>query len=156
MISETKAALVFLSAYINQPVYYSWIAVIIGFSGNNNLGFEKAKELGCAYVHLTNEDTEVDPDYLTHAVARAESDPKIAAVQSLILLGQDRDRINSAGNAYHFLGHGYSTGYRLARDGYPVTGEEIGSVDDLNSFAIELPPHHGASLLVEQSVDEEE
>lgn len=98
----------------------------IGFSGNNNLGFEKAKELGCDYVHLTNEDTEVDPDYLTHAVARAESDLKIGAVQSLLLLGQDRDRINSAGNAYHFLGHGYSTGYRLARDEYPVTGDEIG------------------------------
>jgi trehalose synthase len=30
------------------------------------------------------------------------------------------------------------------------TGEEVGVVDDLNSFAIELPPHHGASLLVEQ------
>jgi hypothetical protein len=30
------------------------------------------------------------------------------------------------------------------------TGEEVGVVDDLNSFAMELPPHHGASLLVEQ------
>lgn len=34
------------------------------------------------------------------------------------------------------------------------TGEDVGAVDDLNSFAIELPPHHGASLLVEHAVDE--
>ncbi|MEK7473692.1 MAG: glycosyltransferase family 2 protein [Patescibacteria group bacterium] len=100
----------------------------IGFSGNNNLGFEKAKELGCEYVHLTNEDTEVDPDYLVRAVERAESDSKIGAVQSLLLLGQDRDRINSAGNAFHFLGHGYSTGYREPVTSYqlPVTSDEIG------------------------------
>jgi trehalose synthase len=35
------------------------------------------------------------------------------------------------------------------------TGEEVGVVDDLNSFAMELPPHHGASLLVEQPPDSE-
>ncbi len=36
------------------------------------------------------------------------------------------------------------------------TGDEVGVVDDLNSFAMELPPHHGASLLVDHSVDESE
>ena len=35
------------------------------------------------------------------------------------------------------------------------TGEEVGVVDDLNSFAMELVPHHGASLLVEQPPDSE-
>jgi trehalose synthase len=33
------------------------------------------------------------------------------------------------------------------------TGEEVGVVDDLNSFAMELRPHHGAALLVEQPPD---
>lgn len=84
----------------------------IGFAANNNLGFKKALELGCDYVHLTNEDTEVHPDYLLAAVDTAESDPKIGAVQSLILLGHDRDLINSSGNAYHFLGFGYSNDYK--------------------------------------------
>jgi GT2 family glycosyltransferase len=97
----------------------------IGFTGNNNIGFEKAKELGCDFVYLINEDTDVDPDCVSRAVERMKSDPKIGAVQSLLLLGQDRDRINSAGNAFHFLGFGYSTGYRQARDEYPVTGGEI-------------------------------
>lgn len=99
----------------------------IGFSGNNNLGLEVAKELGCDYVHLTNEDTEVDPDYIFRAVERAESDPKIAAVQSLILLGEEKDKVNSSGNAYHFLGFGYSKGYKMLRDTcYVKPGEDIG------------------------------
>ena len=28
------------------------------------------------------------------------------------------------------------------------TGKPLGTVDDLHSFAVELPPHHGMSLLV--------
>jgi len=35
------------------------------------------------------------------------------------------------------------------------TGEEVGVVDDLNSFAVELHPHQGASLLVEQPVTDQ-
>lgn len=99
----------------------------IGFSGNNNLGLEIARQTGCDYVHLTNEDTDVAPDYLTRAVECAEADPKIGAVQSLILLGEERDKINSTGNAFHFLGFGYSRDYkalRVTRNALRV--EEIG------------------------------
>ncbi len=88
----------------------------IGFSGNNNLGLEKAKELGCDYVHLTNEDTDVDPDYILRAVERAEQDPKIAFVQSLILLGDERGKVNTTGNVFHYLGFGYSNGYRSTKE----------------------------------------
>ncbi len=98
----------------------------MGFSENNNVGLVKAKELGCEYIHLTNEDTDVAPDYLTHAVECAESDPKIGAVQSLILLGEERDKVNSTGNAFHFLGFGYSKGYKMSREASPVSREEIG------------------------------
>lgn len=87
-----------------------------GFARNNNLAYEKAKELGCEYVHLTNEDTYVDPDYLLRAVERAQQDPTIACVQSLILLGDEPEKVNSAGNSFHYLGFGYSTGYRWTKD----------------------------------------
>ena len=33
------------------------------------------------------------------------------------------------------------------------TGNPIASVDDLHSFAVEMPPHHGMSLLVEAPVE---
>lgn len=88
----------------------------LGFAANNNYGYEKAKELGCEYVHLTNEDTYVDPDYLLRAVERAEKDPSVACVQSLTLLGDAPDKVNSAGNSFHYLGFGYSTGYRWTKD----------------------------------------
>lgn len=88
----------------------------LGFAENNNLGFEKAKELGCEYAHLTNEDTYVDPDYLLRAIERAEQDSTVACVQSLILLGDAPDRVNTVGNAFHYLGFGYSMGYRWSKD----------------------------------------
>ncbi|HKV20045.1 MAG TPA: maltose alpha-D-glucosyltransferase [Mycobacterium sp.] len=34
------------------------------------------------------------------------------------------------------------------------TGKEITTVDDLHSFSVEMPPHHGMSLLVEANVEE--
>ena len=93
-------------------ISYIFLEKEIGFSGNNNLGMEKARELGCELVYLLNEDTDVDPLFLRTAVECMQSDEKIAIVQSLMLLGQARDRINSSGNAYHFLGFGYSNDYR--------------------------------------------
>ncbi len=97
-------------------IHYVFRDEWIGFSGNNNLGLEKARELGCEYVHLTNEDTDVDSDYLLRAVERAERDPQVACVQSLILLGDERALVNSCGNAFHYLGFGYSRGYRWSKE----------------------------------------
>ena len=45
---------------------------------------------------------------------------------------------------------------RGARVSDMFTGAEVGVVDDLNSFAMELPPHHGASLLVEVPIADEQ
>ncbi len=98
----------------------------IGFSANNNVGLVKARELGCEYVHLTNEDTEVDHDYLIRAIEATQSDPKIAIVQSLLLLGQDQELINSSGNAYHFLGFGYSNDYKANISTIDKQTKEIG------------------------------
>lgn len=87
----------------------------IGFAGNNNLCFEKAKELGCEYVYLLNQDTDTEPDFLRLAVERAERDPRVGIVQSLMLLGEERNLVNCLGNAWHILGVGYSLGYRWTR-----------------------------------------
>jgi len=106
-------------------IHYVFNTAEYGFSANNNVGLIKARELGCAYVHLTNEDTDVDPDYILRAVECAESDPRIGAVQSLMLLGEERDKINSTGNAFHYLGFGFSNGYKnnVGAHGYaPMDG----------------------------------
>jgi len=121
----------------------------VGFSGNNNAGLNVAKELGCDYVHLTNEDTDVDPDYLLTAVECAESDREIGAVQSLILLGEERDKINSSGNEFHYLGFGFSRDYTLSRDHAPRAVEEIGYASGAGTL-VRVSALHGEQLFDEK------
>ncbi len=101
----------------------------IGFSGNNNLGLEEAKRMGCEFVYLLNEDTDTDPDFLIRSVECAQQDSSIACVQSMVLLGEERKLINSSGNAYHYLGFGYSNNYQcdVSRFTFPAyrTGRHV-------------------------------
>jgi len=83
-----------------------------GFAIGNNIGMRRAIEHDAEYVYLLNHDTEVEPDFLLEAVRAMEASDKIGAVQSLILLHPEKDLVNSAGNAMHFLGLGYCLGYR--------------------------------------------
>jgi GT2 family glycosyltransferase len=83
-----------------------------GFAGGNDIGIAVAMDEGADYVYLLNHDTEVASDFLVEAVKVAEADEKIGAVQSLLLLWQDKERINSTGNAVHFLGFGYCLDYK--------------------------------------------
>jgi hypothetical protein len=86
----------------------------LGTAGGYSFGMRLALERGCDYVYLLNQDTEVEPRFLVETVAAAEADPKIGAAQSLLLqwpqVGSE-PLVNSAGNAIHFLGFGYSFGY---------------------------------------------
>lgn len=88
----------------------------LGYAGANNVGLEIAIAHGCQYVFLLNQDSDVDVGFLKAAVERAERDEKIMFVQSLLLLGQDKNRVNSIGNQYHFLGHGYAGGYGWTKE----------------------------------------
>lgn len=99
-------------ASLPHITYLDYTNESLGFAANNNRGLAKAKELGCDYVYLLNEDADVDPGFLEPIITKMESDKNIGIAQSLILLGEERDRVNTVGNAYHFLGFGYSRGYK--------------------------------------------
>jgi hypothetical protein len=94
----------------------------LGFAGGNNVGMRLALEAGADYVYLLNQDTEADPAFLVEAVKVAEADERIGAVQSLLLLSPDKDRINSTGNAIHFLGFGYCLDYRRPASSFRHAG----------------------------------
>ncbi len=83
----------------------------VGFAGGNNLGFEYAAKHGFDYVYLLNVDTVVEPDFLDQALAVAQSDSRIAAVQSKLLLFSDQSKLNSIGNEIHYLGFGFAGGH---------------------------------------------
>lgn len=122
-----------------------------GYAGANNVGLEIAKMHGCDYVFLLNQDTEVDPDFLRHAIARAEADPAVGLVQSFVLLGQAKDRVNSYGNAYHFLGYGFAQG------NHALLAEVQASLvrERLSNPELIVPTATGAALLVRLAMVEQ-
>lgn len=82
----------------------------LGFAGGNNLVMQRALRRKSGYVYLLNPDTEMEPDALTQAVKVATSHARVGSVQSLLLRGDNRQQLNSRGNALHFLGFGYARG----------------------------------------------
>lgn len=96
-----------------------------GFSGGNNLVMKISIEQGHAYSYLLNHDAFFEPATLKEAVAVAESDARVGSVQSLIVLQQNPDEVNSAGNAIHYLGFGYCAGYHSLRKDFPSVVKKI-------------------------------
>ncbi len=97
----------------------------LGFAAGNNMGIRRALERGADFVFLLNPDTEVDPGFLREALGVARERPGAGAVQSLLLLADARDRVNSAGNAVHFIGLGYCTRFREPASSVPEGAAEI-------------------------------
>ncbi len=82
-----------------------------GFALGNNLAMEKAFAANYDYIVIFNMDTIADPEWLRELVAAAEADRSAGAVQSLIMLHPETEKINSLGNQMHFLGFGFCDGY---------------------------------------------
>ncbi|MFH1030026.1 MAG: glycosyltransferase family 2 protein, partial [bacterium] len=101
-----------------------------GFDKGNNIGIKYALDKGYDYIVLLNQDTVVDPSWLSELVKAAESNKKIGAVQSLMLYWENANirecdtrheggarsestrtfKVNSCGNELHFLGFGFCGG----------------------------------------------
>ena len=110
----------------------------LGFAAGNNLAMEKVLAQNFDYLLLINQDTVSQPDFLNKLVKVAEGDKKIAAVQPRLMLHPEKDKINSLGNAIHYLGFGFSLG------GYqPFKG-------DLKP--LEVAYASGAALLIKSEV----
>jgi len=84
----------------------------LGFAGGNNLGMKYAIDRGADYIYLLNQDTIVEEGWLDKVLSLAESDSQAGAVQSLLMLWPEKERINSWGNEIYFLGLGFAGGYR--------------------------------------------
>jgi GT2 family glycosyltransferase len=96
---------------------FPWVEVIktgenLGFAGGCNVGILRALAAGAKYVWLLNNDTRVDSLALDAMVNKAESDPKIGAVGSLIYFMEEKERVQAwggghvnflLGRARHFL-----------------------------------------------------
>jgi GT2 family glycosyltransferase len=108
-----------------------------GFAQGNNLGLVRARELGATYALLLNQDVEVTAGWLEPLRRVMAESPEVAAAQPLILLYDEPDLINSAGNELHFCGFGYCGSYRR-----PVEQMPLGEMARPVAFA------SGAALLL--------
>jgi len=72
----------------------------LGFSGGNNIGIEDALQRGTDYVLLLNNDTVVDPQFLTNLVDAGEGDPHIGLLAPKILYDSEPQRIWYAGGYF--------------------------------------------------------
>ncbi len=123
----------------------------VGYAGANNVGIAEAKKRGCSYAFLLNQDADVDPNFLTAAVARAEQDEKVMFVQSLVLLGQDKQLVNSVGNRLHFLGYGYAGGFGWTHE----QAKAFFVQEQKENPDLEVPYFSGAAVLVRLSMTDE-
>jgi GT2 family glycosyltransferase len=79
----------------------------LGFAGGSNPGIRHAIKQNADFIWLLNNDTEPEPDALTHMVRRAQSDPHIGSVGS-VLLSSNRTRVLAWGGGRVNRWMGYS------------------------------------------------
>ena len=107
-----------------------------GFAGGNNVGILWSLAHDFDYIYLHNDDGFMVSGALEPIVGAMEHDATIGAAQSLLLLYPDTDRVNSAGNKFHYLGFGFCDGYRKK-----VTDLAVPAVSDVSYMS-------GAALLL--------
>ena len=116
-----------------------------GFAGGNNIALIRARQLGVRFVLLLNPDTVVTrAGWLDDLIAVMHARPSVGAAQPLLMLHEEPELINSAGNALHYCGFTYCGGYRKQK-------EDVG----LNGEVKEITYATGAALLLRMSALDE-
>lgn len=87
-----------------------------GFAGGHAIAAAKALKGDPEFLYLLNSDATVDPGFVRAIVEFADAHPDAGLVQSRIMLEQEPELLNTCGNAMHFLGFGFSLGYRARPD----------------------------------------
>src|SRR3989338_64157 len=99
-----------------------------GFSAGVNAGIGHPLAQGAEFIALLNPDTLVDERWLTELVKAMDEHLQAASAQSLLLYGQDHDKINSMGNSIHFLGFGFSKGNGKKKFQLPTSNFQLHSI----------------------------
>lgn len=97
----------------------------LGYAGGINKGLERAAGY---YIAPLNVDTEVAPGWLRRMVAFSETHPSVGAVTPMILIDQQRDRVNALGGAIHVSGLSFCKGLNQPRDHVPPSPFPVAGV----------------------------
>lgn len=86
-----------------------------GYAKGNNLLLKIAFDEGMGLCFVLNPDTELRKNTISKLVNsyvdHSKKGIKVGLIQPVILLGQDKTRINTVGNAVHLLGFGFCKDY---------------------------------------------
>lgn len=83
-----------------------------GFAGGNNAALQVILKSEYEYVFLVNMDTVSEITCLEKIIKTASNFPQAGAIQARLMLFPETSLVNSLGNETHFLGFGYSKGYK--------------------------------------------
>jgi GT2 family glycosyltransferase len=86
-----------------------------GFTGGNIEGLKVARG---EYIALINNDAVADPDWLRELVSAMDGDPDVGICASKVIIYDQPDRIDSAGDGCVTSGHGIRRGNREALDNF--------------------------------------
>jgi len=115
------------SADVIPKKYFQDVAFIetkknLGFAGGNNIGINYALENDAEFILLLNNDTIVEPDFLTELVKAAQADDKIGIVGPMINFYDNRDTIWFGGGKINWLKtKGSHVSYGLQTTRSPLT-----------------------------------
>lgn len=79
----------------------------LGFAEGNNVGIRYALSQGAEYVVLLNNDTRVEPDFLTHLIQRGEEAKEVGVLGGKVLMFFDPRIINSTGINLNQFAYGW-------------------------------------------------
>lgn len=105
-----------------------------GFTGGNNLGLEYSLKTGYTYSLILNNDTFVEPDFLSHLVSYMNAHPETGAIQPRIFFNHDRKLLWNSGSYYNqFFGYTYTKGYNRRGNS---SDENVKEVDWITGCAL--------------------
>ncbi|RJQ34843.1 glycosyltransferase family 2 protein [Candidatus Parcubacteria bacterium] len=105
-----------------------------GFVGGNNIGYKYALRQEADFIYLLNQDTVITPGFLRPLYNFAKDNSRIGSLQSKLKLWPDKHKLNTVGNAIHFLGFGY--------------GQQSGMIDKENQKPEKIDYASGAGVFV--------
>jgi GT2 family glycosyltransferase len=83
-----------------------------GFTGGNNVGLAEARRHGVEFAFLLNHDTVLTPGWLEPLIEIMNTRSNVAAAQPLLVLHDEPDLVNTAGNQLQFCCFGFCGDYR--------------------------------------------
>lgn len=117
-----------------RNVFLERTTLNLGFAGGMNRGIGRARDSGCKYALVLNNDTCVDEKCIDHLVSAAEMNPNAACVSPLILDIEKKDAVHYAGGRTSLL--------------LPFHRYSVAKPSSLNDRAYETELCSGAAMLL--------